>query len=46
MSLGEEVIALLKQRGETVSIAESLTGGSLSKALPMLRAHHMYSLGA
>jgi nicotinamide-nucleotide amidase len=33
MSLGEEVIALLKQRGETVSIAESLTGGSLSKAL-------------
>ena len=33
MASGEEVIALLRSRGETVSIAESFTGGSLAKAL-------------
>lgn len=33
MTSGEEIITLLRSRGETVSIAESLTGGSLAKAL-------------
>jgi nicotinamide-nucleotide amidase len=33
MKLGEEVLSLLKQRGETIATAESLTGGALAKAL-------------
>lgn len=33
MTSGDEIITLLRSRGETVSIAESLTGGSLAKAL-------------
>jgi PncC family amidohydrolase len=33
MNIGQEVITLLKQRGETLAIAESLTGGSLAKTL-------------
>lgn len=33
MSTGQEIVALLRSRGETVSIAESLTGGSLAKEI-------------
>lgn len=33
MTTGSEVLQLLIERGETVSIAESFTGGALSKAL-------------
>ncbi|MFM1789366.1 MAG: hypothetical protein RLZZ12_715 [Actinomycetota bacterium] len=33
MTNSEKIIALLRSRGETVSIAESFTGGSLAKAL-------------
>jgi nicotinamide-nucleotide amidase len=33
MTPGEEVLSLLKQRGETLATAESLTGGALAKAL-------------
>jgi nicotinamide-nucleotide amidase len=33
MNTGERIIDLLKQRGETVSLAESITGGALSKSL-------------
>ena len=33
MNASQEVVALLRSRGETVSVAESLTGGSLAKAI-------------
>lgn len=43
MNLNERVIELLGRRGETVSIAESLTGGSLAKALTDIEgASHVF----
>ncbi len=33
MNTGQEIVALLRARGETVSVAESLTGGSLAKEI-------------
>jgi nicotinamide-nucleotide amidase len=43
MNINDKVIELLRQRGETVSVAESLTGGSLSKALTDIEgASHVF----
>ncbi|NDA40484.1 MAG: nicotinamide-nucleotide amidohydrolase family protein, partial [Actinobacteria bacterium] len=43
MNYTDRVIELLRQRGETVSVAESLTGGSLSKALTDIEgASHIF----
>ena len=43
MNYTDRVIELLRQRGETVSVAESLTGGSLSKALTDIEgASHVF----
>jgi nicotinamide-nucleotide amidase len=43
MNHNDKVIELLRQRGETVSVAESLTGGSLSKALTDIEgASHVF----
>ena len=33
MALGGEIVDLLKKRGETLSVAESVTGGALSKSI-------------
>ncbi|MEY3378753.1 MAG: hypothetical protein RLZZ125_330 [Actinomycetota bacterium] len=43
MNYTDRVIELLRQRGETVSVAESLTGGLLSKALTDIEgASHVF----